>query len=32
VQKDGLIVPHPELSKRDFWLTELATLRSARVD
>jgi 2-amino-4-hydroxy-6-hydroxymethyldihydropteridine diphosphokinase len=32
VQEKGLSVPHPELSKRDFWLTELATLRSARVD
>lgn len=32
VQERGLSVPHPELSKRDFWLTELATLRSARVD
>jgi len=32
VQEQGLIVPHPELSRRDFWLTELATLRSARVD
>jgi 2-amino-4-hydroxy-6-hydroxymethyldihydropteridine diphosphokinase len=32
VQDEGLTVPHPELSKRDFWLTELATLRSARVD
>jgi 2-amino-4-hydroxy-6-hydroxymethyldihydropteridine diphosphokinase len=32
VQDEGLTVPHPELSKRDFWLTELAALRSARVD
>jgi 2-amino-4-hydroxy-6-hydroxymethyldihydropteridine diphosphokinase len=32
VQENGLIVPHPELSKRDFWLAELASLRSARVD
>ncbi|HEY8853521.1 MAG TPA: 2-amino-4-hydroxy-6-hydroxymethyldihydropteridine diphosphokinase [Gemmatimonadaceae bacterium] len=32
VQENGLTVPHPELSKRDFWLAELASLRSARVD
>ena len=32
VQEKELTVPHPELSKRNFWLTELATLRSARVD
>ena len=32
VQDEGLTVPHPELSKREFWLTELATLRSGRVD
>jgi len=32
VHMPGLTVPHPELSRRDFWLTELATLRSVRVD
>jgi 2-amino-4-hydroxy-6-hydroxymethyldihydropteridine diphosphokinase len=32
VQQKGLTIPHPELSKRDFWLSELATLRSSRVD
>ena len=32
VHEKALTVPHPELSKRDFWLSELATLRSARVD
>ena len=32
VRDKGLTVPHPELSRRDFWLTELATLRSTRVD
>lgn len=31
VREPGLIVPHPELSNRDFWLRELASLRSARV-
>ncbi|HEX3533389.1 MAG TPA: 2-amino-4-hydroxy-6-hydroxymethyldihydropteridine diphosphokinase [Gemmatimonadaceae bacterium] len=31
VHAPGLTVPHPELSKRDFWLAELATLRSVRV-
>ena len=31
VREPGLTVPHPELSNRDFWLRELATLRSARV-
>ena len=31
VHAPGLTVPHPELSKRDFWLTELAALRSVRV-
>ena len=28
----GLTIPHPELSNRDFWLRELAVLRSSRVD
>jgi 2-amino-4-hydroxy-6-hydroxymethyldihydropteridine diphosphokinase len=28
----GLTVPHPELSNRPFWLGELKTLRSARVE
>jgi 2-amino-4-hydroxy-6-hydroxymethyldihydropteridine diphosphokinase len=32
VQERGLTVPHPELSNRDFWLRELAALRSSRVD
>ncbi|MFL5632489.1 MAG: 2-amino-4-hydroxy-6-hydroxymethyldihydropteridine diphosphokinase [Gemmatimonadaceae bacterium] len=31
VRAPGLTVPHPELSNRNFWLRELATLRSARV-
>jgi len=31
VREAGLTIPHPELSNRDFWLRELATLRSARV-
>ncbi len=31
VHEPGLTVPHPELSNRDFWLRELAALRSARV-
>jgi 2-amino-4-hydroxy-6-hydroxymethyldihydropteridine diphosphokinase len=31
-QEKELTVPHPELPNRNFWLTELATLRSARVD
>jgi 2-amino-4-hydroxy-6-hydroxymethyldihydropteridine diphosphokinase len=31
VREPGLAVPHPELSNRDFWLRELAALRSARV-
>ncbi len=30
VREPGLTVPHPELSNRDFWLRELATLRSSR--
>ncbi len=32
VREPGLTVPHPELSNRDFWLRELAELRSARVE
>jgi 2-amino-4-hydroxy-6-hydroxymethyldihydropteridine diphosphokinase len=32
VNQQGLTVPHPELSGRQFWLSELATLRSARID
>lgn len=31
VREPGLTVPHPELSNRDFWLRELAALRSKRV-
>jgi len=31
VREPGLTVPHPELSNRDFWLRELATLRGSRV-
>ena len=31
VREPGLTVPHPELSNRDFWLRELAALRSGRV-
>jgi 2-amino-4-hydroxy-6-hydroxymethyldihydropteridine diphosphokinase len=31
VAEPGLTVPHPELTNRDFWLRELATLRTARV-
>jgi 2-amino-4-hydroxy-6-hydroxymethyldihydropteridine diphosphokinase len=30
VREPGLIVPHPELSNRDFWLRELTSLRSGR--
>ena len=30
VREPGLTVPHPELSNRDFWLRELATLMSSR--
>ncbi len=30
VRVPGLTVPHPELSNREFWLRELATLRSSR--
>ncbi len=29
VREPGLTVPHPELSNRDFWLRELAALRSS---
>jgi 2-amino-4-hydroxy-6-hydroxymethyldihydropteridine diphosphokinase len=32
VREPGLTVPHPELSNRDFWLRELASLRSKRVE
>ncbi|MEO8910880.1 MAG: 2-amino-4-hydroxy-6-hydroxymethyldihydropteridine diphosphokinase [Gemmatimonadaceae bacterium] len=32
VREPGLTVPHPELSNRNFWLRELAELRSARVE
>jgi 2-amino-4-hydroxy-6-hydroxymethyldihydropteridine diphosphokinase len=32
VNQQGLTVPHPELTERQFWLSELATLRSARID
>jgi 2-amino-4-hydroxy-6-hydroxymethyldihydropteridine diphosphokinase len=32
VREPGLTIPHPELSNRDFWLRELAELRSARVE
>jgi 2-amino-4-hydroxy-6-hydroxymethyldihydropteridine diphosphokinase len=32
VREPGLTVPHPELSNRPFWLGELKTLRSARVE
>jgi len=31
VHNAGLTVPHPELANREFWLRELASLRSARV-
>lgn len=31
-REPGLTVPHPELSNRDFWLRELAALRSSRVE
>jgi 2-amino-4-hydroxy-6-hydroxymethyldihydropteridine diphosphokinase len=30
--ENGLTIPHPELSNRDFWLRELNALRSSRVD
>ena len=32
VREPGLTVPHPELSNRPFWLGELKTLRSARIE
>jgi 2-amino-4-hydroxy-6-hydroxymethyldihydropteridine diphosphokinase len=32
VREPDLTVPHPELSNRPFWLDELKTLRSARVE
>jgi 2-amino-4-hydroxy-6-hydroxymethyldihydropteridine diphosphokinase len=32
VNERDLIVPHPELANRSFWLTELATLRGASVE
>jgi 2-amino-4-hydroxy-6-hydroxymethyldihydropteridine diphosphokinase len=32
VREPGLTVPHPELSNRDFWLRELASLRGSRVE
>jgi 2-amino-4-hydroxy-6-hydroxymethyldihydropteridine diphosphokinase len=32
VREPGLIVPHPELSNREFWLRELAALRGSRVE
>jgi 2-amino-4-hydroxy-6-hydroxymethyldihydropteridine diphosphokinase len=31
VREPGLTVPHPEIANRDFWVRELAALRSARV-
>lgn len=31
IREAGLTVPHPELSNRDFWLRELAALRSKSV-
>jgi 2-amino-4-hydroxy-6-hydroxymethyldihydropteridine diphosphokinase len=31
VSEPGLTIPHPELTNRDFWLRELASLRSARI-
>ncbi|HEY1953611.1 MAG TPA: 2-amino-4-hydroxy-6-hydroxymethyldihydropteridine diphosphokinase [Gemmatimonadaceae bacterium] len=31
VAEDGLTVPHPELTNRDFWLRELTRLRGPRV-
>ena len=31
VREPGLTVPHPELTNRDFWLRELAMLRSSRI-
>ena len=32
VHEPGLTVPHPELPSRDFWLRELAMLRSSFVE
>ena len=32
VEENGLTVPHPELSNRDFWLRELNALRRSRID
>jgi len=32
VREPGLTVPHPELSNRNFWLRELATLRSSFIE
>jgi 2-amino-4-hydroxy-6-hydroxymethyldihydropteridine diphosphokinase len=32
VREPGLTVPHPELSNRNFWLRELASLRSSFVE
>jgi 2-amino-4-hydroxy-6-hydroxymethyldihydropteridine diphosphokinase len=32
VREPGLIVPHPELTNRDFWRRELASLRGNRVE
>ena len=32
VREPGLTVPHPELTNRDFWLRELASLRSSFVE
>jgi 2-amino-4-hydroxy-6-hydroxymethyldihydropteridine diphosphokinase len=32
VTEPDLVVPHPELPNRSFWLTELASLRSASVE
>ena len=31
ISEPDLVVPHPQLSNRPFWLRELAELRSARV-
>ena len=32
VREPGLIVPHPELSNRDFWIRELAELRGNEIE
>jgi len=32
VRQANLVVPHPELSNRDFWLRELAALRGAGLE